>query len=771
MYTNPKLLKYAIAGLTVIGIFLAMISISVPQERVISFGIDNYENHRALYGNNVLSQQATTKGQLVGIGMILVDLRKAEHLVDVEVVIRDAVSNQPLGQTVIPANTIKDDEFATARFPTILNTENESIIVELTAPQARDNNALGVRYNSLQSDSNNPRYENGNLKSGTLAMNLIEKVTLWRYFATNINQYPQLWLRSLAAVFVVIIVSLFASKTGSTKLSLRQQSALRLGVVICLAGLALNSYLSVISHFKGVSGGDPYNYLFITDSISHLQNPFENTKRLPGYPLLLLPAYSSQNIDDILSMRVFSAISAAASVIVLSLLARALGLPALIQLAAPLLLAWQKDFLWTATRPEPYSFYTLLLLSSLLLFLKARRPWQQILYGLLLGYAAMTRQEGFVLAAVLGSVSLVRSIYFLLMKKDSGRNILYGFGRMYLPALLIVAPFFANNFFHFGNPVYTPYFEGDRLQIVDSWGAFKDSLGATWGVIGSTWRPSWDQLSRYKLTSNIFLLTFLFSIIWTTPWSKLVKKFPGTNYITAAMAALILLFVILTGIFSPLAFKSTAPAVVAALLLISPFFFVWKTGASGLLVLIVLISQILIATWFHPFAKHFQQSYPLIALMLATIVVAPILSKKEEVGNLNIVMLSSAWLPAFIILLTILFSSLGPFIDKANTSTALDSVAYRAVQVARRLPTPYGIAQQHLPAQLYLKDGLHLFGDSEATKQQEQTWLEDNNIKTLIVINDLPIFDDLSGDWKEVSRFKSEGKDEKVYESFVYQRQ
>lgn len=764
-------------GLIGILLFCLALYLPIPQQRILSRGVDSFATHRSLFGKHVLSQDLITQGAVSEVGAILVDYFRANQLVDVTVTIEDVATQTTLTNVTIAAQNIQDDAFATAPLPQPIGQRRQHLRLHFTAPDATVKNPIGIRYDpDLQPGF--ARYENSQEKSGTFAIQVTERVPAWRFFFTHITQNPVRSQQVALSILITLILAALGSRLGFSQFTPRHQKIIEYGAIIILVILALSTRWHIIRQLGGVSGGDPYNYLFITDSLTNFQNPFAGVKRLPGYPLLLAPAYLLLQIDDQLAMRLISTVSAGGALFMLFLLTRSLKLPWAVQLLAPALLAWQKDFVWVSTRPEPYTFYTFLLLASLVLWFNQTKRWQQITFGFVLGYAAMTRQEGFVLAAILALASVIRELYklykdrFTSETKSQAVNALKKLSLAYLPALLLVLPFFIHNTVSFGNPIYTPYFKGERLQIVDSYAAFKDAMGATWGVLGSMFKPQWDQLERVGFGDGRFRAGVIGTLAWFAFWYfvPLSRRRP-----VIIVAALISIFVVLWQLWifitaNP-AFAANLLPITAGIIYITALPFLVNTKLPGILITTVALSQILIATWFHPFPKHYQQSYPLIALFITTALIAPLFRPKFK--SLPTIAIFSILLPLIIpipLLAFKLYDTTTIAIDDQNANTALDSVVYRATQAARQLSGPHGFDQAYLPARLYFEDQAKYYTPEDSTPDKDQQWLEENNIKTLVVINDSGAFQNLSDDWQLLETFKSAGKEEFIFESYVYQR-
>ncbi len=93
-------------------------------------------------------------------------------------------------------------------------------------------------------------------------------------------------------------------------------------IISCIAILGLLCRIWVANQFSGVSGGDAYNYLSITQSILAGDNPFDNTKRLPGYPLLLVPFVLTEKVDIEYTMRLIQIVASVWIVAMVTLLVK-----------------------------------------------------------------------------------------------------------------------------------------------------------------------------------------------------------------------------------------------------------------------------------------------------------------------------------------------------------------------------------------------------------------------------------------------------------------
>lgn len=739
----------------------------VDQQRIINVGTDEYAAHHALYGKRIKSQVINVDGKLEGIAAILVNLRRAPQLAQVKVTVY-TTENVLLAEQNIPADKITDDSFVWTDFSD-LEIPGNQVRVDFSAPEATQDNPAGLRF------------ELGSPEK--LALAVRERVPFWQaarqffvQLVTTYNLGPAI-LSGLATSMLLAVIFIVPSLTN---LSRRWQVGLYLSYLLIIFCLTVGIRMNIAQDLKGVSGGDAYNYLSITKQITELKNPLAVEKRLPGWPLLLVPAYLSK-IDDIWWMRFLSILSAGGSVVMVALLARKLQLPWSVQAAAPILLSWQKDFFLTSLRPEPYTFYTFLLLLALWLYLSLEHKWAQWWLGIILGFAAMTRQEGLALAAIilLGTLALKKQLWWK------------GYARLMIPLLIFVLPFFINNAVTFGNPFFTSYFEGGRNQLVDSWNTFRESAATTWQVLGSLWWRTWSQEKYIELKDPFFLAGGGFALIWLMiSGGAARKRWLGQSWgvlamTTIAASLVAMLFVMILRSVSQLdgplmEFSDAVMKLTAGVMAASAVPFLVYTRWRGLVIVMVLGTQMLIALWFHPLPKHFQQDYPLLILMLTTALFLPLhyiqeyaigQPRKYRIPALaGTFMLHYALLAPLIITIFILQYKINPTIDHLNENSAVDYVIYEANQAARLMPGPHGFDRLYQISEVYFSDDTFYYRDDPSIAKQ-QAWIEDTNIRTLVVTNLEPRSWEPMELWREVKHIRSEGKKEQMMESWVYEIQ
>lgn len=773
-----------------LGVIVAGLIINIQDQVRLTEGIDAYEFHRPVFGKHIQSQDITLDNPIEGVGVILVNLRRAAVISDATLTISVPDTDEIIGIFNIPSSHIQDDEYATVLFPGPVGSSGQRLRLALSAPDATATNPLAVRFHPDDVYREGRSWTNTTATSGDLAVLLVERVPVWHYAIRNIAEHSVVvWQWAAVVTAALAIAGLGLADRRWQHWPKRRRLAIEWAIIAIIALLGMGARLATLPAFHGVSGGDPYNYLTITQQLVKGESPFAGQKRLPGYPLLLIPAYLT-DIDDQWWMRLIAIVSAAGVTVSLPLLARQLGLPWSVQIASAAVITFQKDFWWNSFRPEPYTLYAFLLVLSLAMFVRFRASWQVYLCGILLGYAAMTRQEGFVLAFILGMAALIGGRYFDSPLAENKQRTQAGnravawaqhrlrYWRLVVPALLLVLPFFIHNTISYGNPLFTPYFEGERLQIVDSWPAFVDSAGATWGVLGSMWSSHWDQLQRLSFGDPLFIFVIVTGItgwlLWQYPRVMHNRWWLWCN-LAAGTACMLLLgwwYIDARG-----ALMQKILVITGALGVVSPLPFLWATRGRGVVVWLVLLSQILIATWFHPFPKHYQQAYPLLVLMLITMLtlgrenVAEYALKTPKLRLAAVWVLRAAVLVPLGLVIVLLQTRQAVEIDQYNNGTALDHVLYQAVQSAADLPRPLGFDQAYLQARVYYEDDdqAHYYdGGEESTPDQEADWLRRLGIKTLVMTTDTETFSQPTADWQLLTSFRTEGKQERLFESRIY---
>ena len=254
--------------------------------------------------------------------------------------------------------------------------------------------------------------------------------------------------------------------------------------------------------------------------------------------------------------------------------------------------------------------------------------------------------------------------------------------------------------------------------------------------------------------------------------NKRVSKFHQLPLVYITIGTLLIIVVWSSAVSSP-SFAAEMPVIIAAAILFSPLGLVIAAGTSSLPVIATALGQIGIATWFHPFTKHFQQTVPLISLSLSTTLLLPIVASQKD-GKIKaglqktaLVLLTGALLFPCAIIGAKTLQSIPVAIDDNNASGAFDSVTYRAVKKSLEYEGAHGFDQGYNQARLYFGNNGQYFNGESTTPQSQAAWLAQHNIRVLVTTNEKKVFT-REPSWQLVGYFKSEGKEERLFESFVY---
>lgn len=324
------------------------------------------------------------------------------------------------------------------------------------------------------------------------------------------------------------------------------KSFIFIGLCIFIFNFLIRIYFA--SQIKGVSGGDAYNNLFIARYIAEFQNPFEGARRLPFYPLLLVPTQFI-NIDPIFYSRAVSAATGALVPVVIFFFSALSGLGVFSSLIVAILSGFSPSVFFISIRPLSNSTFAFLAIFSIYRFYKldlAKKFKPDVLISLGMGFMSMTRHEGFIISAI---------IFIFLFIKAYRKKALKDFFLMVIPFIIIVLPFFANNYIKFKNLFYSDYLE------------YPEGL----------WMPK----NFIEVVRNYEMLLDVFPQIW----------FSGAK---------------LGWLRNLLSFFS----------LVGVFVFIRKMKKNALPLLFILFSQIAISFWYQPTIRYWLQIIPFVIFFM-----------------------------------------------------------------------------------------------------------------------------------------------------------
>jgi hypothetical protein len=251
------------------------------------------------------------------------------------------------------------------------------------------------------------RYAEGNLVMdgqdvyGDLGFRLYERVPLWRVvmiWGQVTGRTIDRGAMRLGSSLILATLLFIFSEVLLTKKHLRR-GALIAGLLL-LAVAAISIRLPYLSLIEGVFGGDAFNYLSKAQALLVGSDPFAaDPRKGPLFPLLLVPGFFLP--DPLMWSRVVGIGAAAATVVLLPLLARSFGAGWGVALGSGMLLAVNQDFIWESANGLATTLYVSLVVAAGVAYLHAHQQRWQWLLVILLGLIFLTRYEGALLVVVL----------------------------------------------------------------------------------------------------------------------------------------------------------------------------------------------------------------------------------------------------------------------------------------------------------------------------------------------------------------------------------
>lgn len=352
----------------------AMLFLPVSYTRIIEQGTDSFETHRALFGTHTAQQSVVLTRPTKSIGVIAVNLRRAQTLEPIDVHLRTG-DGVELATAIIPSTGIEDDSFAWA--PLNKTVRPQPVLLELAVPEAISANAIGIRFQG---------------ETGDLALAVREVVPAWQRFIlwrTDNPENAQFFDRTILAGLVTLLAFVFTARFGKRPWVWR-------GILAVLVVGTVFLHLPVAQKVEGTFGGDAFNFLLKARAWLEGDDPFGiDPRRGPFLPFLLLPAYLG--LDPVWLGRAINLASAGVAVGLTTALAARLGMPRSIAVGAGLLLSVNREFWWQSVHGLSNIPYTALIMLSVYTLAVRRSFWTAAAAGL----AFLTRFEGALVAAVM----------------------------------------------------------------------------------------------------------------------------------------------------------------------------------------------------------------------------------------------------------------------------------------------------------------------------------------------------------------------------------
>lgn len=691
-------------------------------------GVDKWEYHKPIFGKASITQRFTSQAPiLTRIDVLVVDLKRQSPRSPLTLELFAEGSSQPIRTVQVSGELVRDDYYLPFSFAPVPDAGGRTFHFRLEAPEASADAPYAVR---LTEDKQ------------SIAFQYYRQTTKWALFQHWIEQHQNEVL-TLVSTLILTLLAICLIPQAATEQRMWLWVAL---TITLLAGTFLQAQL--ISVLAGDPGGDAYYYLVAAKQISQGINPLAQwSYRLPAYPVLLVPAVLPA-IPDMLWGRLVGIGITLGTAGALILLARELKFKSIVGLVAMAWLYFNTSFLITSLRPRPYTFFGLFLLLSVALMFRVRTLTHAVLWGILLGIMGMTRQEAYVPTMILGFGFLV----ILLARKLPLRQLVMYLLAAAVPLLLIVSPYFYANYRERGNPLATSYFNRHDLPLPKSLNEFwNHHLVRARTSLGTVWLPSSQVRLRagagFKLAGVLALVAAV--SLARQRFLRRVELQPLAD-VVAVLAAAGLGVLLVRWLFW--AGESWTQAI--NILLLAAF--IWgiveiiRVGRwRGVLVAAVAASQLLIATLFHPAPKHYQQTYPFLALAIAAALLPlfgmPI--RRDEPLPLPW-WRHSLRLSPLMLLLAILGAANIRQLENAVDELNYPAAPYHAAtMLAERLETysgnvaaevDYGGGDGIYRLHSYQQSRFALYEEKSLTPAQQLEWLCQRDIRYIVDHDDLP---------------------------------
>ncbi len=732
-------------AILVIILSLAALFLFLKEKEVLDFrlyGEDRYEAHAPFFGDTKAGQTfVSPNDNLSSIGVIVVNLRKKENNNLIIFHLKNSPQDlEDLVRAERSAGDIIDDQHLVFTFPKIAEAKGKTFYFYLESPQSTKENALGVRKELVGS-----KYTEGNFyykdkkEDVDVAFAVFHKDKLYKIFVQQVILDFQKILKSKLFVMSILIFALFLTFCYIFLEKIKKENLQKIFLVIVLFVFII-SHLIVcfwgISKIQGHSGGDPYNYLFIGRRLIALQNPFLGDKRLPFYPLLLIPGLLLINlIDPILWERGVSVVAGGMILLIWYFLAKRLKIPPLIFILTLVLLVFNKEFFWLSFQAWPFTTYAVLLLLATLFFYSFQKPWRPLFLGAVLGMAGMTRQESY------PAILLILILVFFYYRKDLNWK---RFLALVVPLVIAALPLLISNITHYGNPLYSYYFKQGRLESVDSWRAFLERFGVIWGVIGGLYFNKWKHALRISFDLFFYLSFFaMLALAFKKYW---LRRFAFLNLNKIISFSVLFLSIFIFFFFFHYTLNEEADVlslvnkIFVAAFLVGLIRFCWDYKIKALPIILICLTQIAVVFWFFPYTKYMVPTLQFLVLFLSFGLFYSFLANWQLPlwGKVLNIFAVSMIIFGFLFLS---FKNYPGFAYRYNKEVAYAYFVHEAAKFAKTLEGAIAYDDQYLPVQLYFPSKEILYNNGN--KQDKETmwqWFKDRQPRYFMVSNIFPIY-------------------------------
>ncbi len=351
--------------------------------RMIGTGTDSYNTHYQISGSRTKTFAIISDAPVRGIGLLVVNMRRANSLPPLHVIVSSNSVQEPMAQDV-SLHDVQDDEFTWIRFPKTIATAGEEFSVTVSAPQANAASVVGIRFDA-------------NTKQP--ALGLIQSVPLWKYIVLWSQDNPD----AAKTLFTTIIGGILLTVIG---LGVEYAQRVRRWVVgasfLLLICFTLYLRIPLASSIDSAYGGDAFNYLLKSRALIDGQDPFTaDPRKAPLYSFLVAPGLAMP-FDAVVWERWVSMLSAAGIVVLVPLFLLEFGAPLSLALIAGALIAVNRDVQFESVQGLSNTLYAFLVLLASYLFMRGKSYAVAVCASL----ATLTRYEGGAVAAILVPASI-----------------------------------------------------------------------------------------------------------------------------------------------------------------------------------------------------------------------------------------------------------------------------------------------------------------------------------------------------------------------------
>lgn len=735
MNTQTQILLVALLGTAIVPELLVQ---DIPVREV--EGVNSYATHRGFFGEHTVGQTLRWPGgRISAVGVWLGHyVRHEQPRGDVILRIRESPTGPVLRESRLATSVLRLKELNVFRFPPIPDSSGKTLTLELHAPNIPMNGALGARTDpNPNAEPTGTLHQDGQAKDGDLAFRLMRRGGLWSKLAAALQKDRSLRIRTLQAAGAASVFVLFAWILETVVRRARRPLLTEAFIIGALLLILLGVRLVLAHDVRAAPPGDPYNFVFILERLLGGRNPYENEKRLPGYPIVLLPSGLFTD-DPILAGKVANQIIIVLAAGAAYALARRIGVSPRGALFAATAFSLSRDTLFLPFHPLSYPLFTLQGLLALLAAPFARAHiGRAIILGVILGWMAETRYEGMIIIPLF-------LLYLLWHGWQRWRTQGKSFWNAFAPSLacavtvlVFLLPFFAHNLRTYGTPFYSDYLDAPVTNVRRSPEELRTHLGQTHGVFSSFWWPLWRQKVRLAVDTLFWITAAATGVLLAVHARVRRISLPALEwwlgiFAVASVVAVQLLF--LRTIEDRDAVWTTINRSVLIAAIAGWVMLLWRSNASRGVFLVGALLAIP-PLWVHPHPKNFLHMIPFVALGLGAAFDALLPTFVQATRRTKGMALATSCLAAFALSLPLVetFHGLDGAIEIHNEKYVDDTLLREAAIAARKLVPEGNLGAQHwyLPVGAFF-DGSRIRERHIGTKTPLTEWARTNDVRAIL---------------------------------------